>query len=309
MSEAGAGFSVQVQQYLDHLRHEKRYSPHTISGRARDLGQFTDYCGRAGLTDARGITAHVVRGYLSAQHRQGLQPVTLHRHLSSLRNWLGYWVRRQVLEANPASGVRAPKFRRRLPAVITADALNDALDQPPQSSTDVRNHAMVELLYSAGLRRAELISLNSDSVEHGQREIRITGKGNRQRVVMIGDKARAALDQWLAIRAQLAAADEPALFTGHRGRRISSSVVAVALRDWARARGMETHLHPHRLRHSFATHLLENTGDLRAVQELLGHANLTTTQIYTHLDWKHLARVYDDAHPRSRRKSAADSTK
>lgn len=309
MGETTSSFTPHIQQYLDHLRHEKRYSPHTVSGRARDLGQFAAYCERAKLSGAQALTSHDVRAYLSAQHRLGLQPVTLHRHLSSVRNWLTYLVRQQVLDANPATVVRAPKVRRRLPGVITADALNSALDQPPTNEADARNHAIVELIYSAGLRRAELIGLNVDHVNQGQHEMRITGKGNRQRVVMIGDKARAALNHWLKIRDRTAAAEEPALFTGQRGGRISSSVLAVALRDWALARGMDTHLHPHRLRHSFATHMLENTGDLRAVQELLGHANLTTTQIYTHLDWKHLAQAYDDAHPRSRRKTTSDSSK
>lgn len=309
MSETPAEFTLLIRRYLDHLHHEKRYSPNTLSGRARDLGQFAAYCERAKLADVRAITIHDVRAYLSARHRQGLQPVTLHRHLSSLRNWLNYLVRQQVLNANPATAVRAPKVRRRLPGVITADALNAALDQRSDNATDLRNHAMIELMYSAGLRRAELMSLDVNSVDQAQREIRITGKGNRQRLVMIGDKARLALDRWLAIRSHTSAAGEPALFTGQRGRRISSSVLAVALRNWARSRGMGTHLHPHRLRHSFATHMLENTGDLRAVQELLGHANLTTTQIYTHLDWKHLARVYDDAHPRSRRKATPTPAK
>jgi integrase/recombinase XerC len=302
MSEASSAFATQIERYLEYLRHEKRYSPNTLSGRARDLAQFTAYCERAKFSDIHSLTAHDVRAYVSARHREGLQAVTLHRHLSSLRNWLAYLVKQQVLDANPAKLVRAPKIRRHLPSVITADALNAALDQSPQDEMDIRNHAIVELLYSAGLRRAELIGLNADDVNQAQREIRIIGKGNRQRVAMIGDKARAALDAWLRVRDRHAVVDEAALFVGGRGRRLSTSTLAASLKQWARLHKLESHLHPHRLRHSFATHLLENTGDLRAVQELLGHANLSTTQIYTHLDWKHLAQVYDDAHPRSRRK-------
>ena len=307
MREAESPFAPLIQDYLEYLRHEKRYSPHTISGRERDLARFSDYCARAGFTDIAALTTHQLRAYISAQHRQGLQPVTLHRHLSSLRGLFGHLVRHQRLQANPAVAVRAPKVRRRLPGVITADALNAALNQPPKGDIDIRNHTIIELFYSAGLRLAELCSLNADVVDQGQREIRISGKGNRQRVAMIGGKARAALDGWLLLRAKLAKPDEPALFVGSRGQRISRSAIAAGLKQWAQVRGLEGHLHPHRLRHSFATHLLENTGDLRAVQELLGHANLTTTQIYTHLDWKHLARIYDGAHPRSRRKSVTDS--
>lgn len=307
MSEARSAFASLIERYLDYLRHEKRYSPNTVSGRARDLGQFAAYCERAKFHDLRSLTVHEVRAYVSAQHRARLQPVTLHRHLSSLRSWLAYLVKQNLLDSNPAVLVRAPKVRRTLPGVITADALNAALNQAPQGETDIRNHAIVELIYSAGLRRAELISLNADTVNGAQREIRIVGKGNRQRVVMIGDKARAALDAWLQVRDKHAAADETALFVGDRGRRLSTSTLAVSLKQWGRLHNMDAHLHPHRLRHSFATHMLENTGDLRAVQELLGHANLSTTQIYTHLDWKHLAQVYDDAHPRSRRKSTQDS--
>lgn len=307
MSEAESPFAPLIQEYLDYLRHEKRYSANTVNGRERDLARFANYCGRAGFTDIATLTTHHLRSYISAQHRQGLQPVTLHRHLSSLRGLFGHLVRHQRLQANPAVAVRAPKVRRRLPSVITADALNVALDQSPKGEMDIRDHTMVELFYSAGLRLAELCSLDAAAVNQGQREIRISGKGNRQRVVMIGGKARAALDAWLLLRTKLANPDETALFVGSRGQRISRSAIAAGLKQWARARGLEGNLHPHRLRHSFATHLLENTGDLRAVQELLGHANLTTTQIYTHLDWKHLAKIYDGAHPRSRRKSATDS--
>lgn len=305
MPEASA-LATLIERYLDHLRHERRYSPLTVSGRARDLAPFATYCAAAKIAELRRISSHDVRAHISRQHRAGLQPVTLHRHLSSIRNLFAYAVRQNLLDANPAAVVRAPKVRRKLPGVITADALNSALDAPVESP-DARDQAIVELLYSAGLRRAELLALDLAQIADGQRELRITGKGNRQRIVMIGRKARAALDRWMAVRAQRAAPGETALFVGARGRRLANSGLAQALKDWGRRHGLDTHLHPHRLRHSFATHLLENTGDLRAVQEMLGHANLTTTQIYTHLDWKHLAQVYDDAHPRSRRKPAAKS--
>lgn len=291
-----------LDDFLGYQQHERRYSPRTVSGRARDLEPFLQWCARARIQQLREITSEHVRQYLMGRHRDGLQPVTVQRHLSSLRSWLAYLVRQHRLDANPARAVRSPKVRRKLPGVIGADELAHALDQAPQDDLDCRDHAMVELFYSAGLRLAELHGLDAAALGHGVRELTVTGKGRRQRVVMIGAKARAALDAWLEARPQYAAPGEPALFVGSRGARIGRGTINQRLKHWALRRGLPSRLHPHRLRHSFATHLLENSNDLRAVQELLGHANLATTQIYTHLDWKRLASVYDDAHPRARRK-------
>lgn len=302
MSAAATFLAPLVAEYLQYLRHEKKYSPHTLSGRAGDLAHLQRYAEKSALRSLAQLDAHAVRGFIATLHREGRDPVTLHRYLSSVRSFLTYQVRQRRLEANPAAGVRAPKIRRRLPGVITADALNAALDRPLTGNHAVLDRALVELLYSAGLRLSELHGLDAEALRRGERELTITGKGNKQRVVMIGSRARAALDEWLRQRAERAASGESALFVSPAGRRLSRSAIAAALRRWALAAGLPGRIHPHRLRHSFATHLLENSGDLRAVQELLGHAHLTTTQVYTHLDWKRLAQIYDGAHPRARRK-------
>jgi len=302
MSAAATLLAPLIAEYLQYLRYEKKYSPHTVSGRAGDLARLQSYAEKSALRSLPQLDAHVVRGFISTLHREGRDPVTLHRYLSSVRSFLGYQVHQRRLEANPAAGVRAPKIRRKLPGVITADALNAALDRPLAGKNATLNRALVELLYSAGLRLAELHSLNADQLSHGERELIITGKGNKQRVVMVGSRARAALDEWLRQRAERATVGESALFVSSAGSRLSRSAIAAALKRWALAADLPGRIHPHRLRHSFATHLLENSGDLRAVQELLGHAHLTTTQVYTHLDWKRLAQVYDGAHPRARRK-------
>ncbi len=293
-----------IVEFVDHLRHQRRYSPHTCAAAQRDLAAFAHYCAQAGISALEQIDLHLVRGYVAARHRAGRQPASLHRYLSMVRAFFRHQVRAGRLQANPAQGVRAPKHRRRLPAVIGAEALGKALEHQPADRLSLRDQTMVELFYSAGLRLAELQALNVDDVAGGRREVTVTGKGRKQRIVMIGAPARAALAHWLQERGACAAAGEPALFVSARGSRLSRGAIGTRLRDWAIKAGLGVHLHPHRLRHSFATHLLESSGDLRAVQELLGHAHLSTTQIYTQLDWKRLAAVYDDAHPRARRKAA-----
>lgn len=302
MTVAATFLTPLIAEYLQYLRHEKKYSPHTLSGRRRDLGRLEQYLARSAIHSLAQVDAHGVRGFISALHREGLDPVTLHRYLSSVRSFLAYHVRQRRLEANPAAGVRAPKIRRKLPGVISADALNAALDQPAAGKSGVLDVAIAELLYSGGLRLAELHALDAEQVRRGERELVITGKGRKQRVVMVGARARKALDEWLQLRSRWAAPEEAALLVSPRGGRLSRSAIAAALKRWATAAGLPGRIHPHRLRHSFATHLLENSGDLRAVQELLGHAHLTTTQVYTHLDWKRLAKIYDGAHPRAKRK-------
>jgi integrase/recombinase XerC len=294
-----------LADYLDYLRHQKRYSPRSCEAAARDLAGFSVYCAQAHVSDLRRIDTHLIRAYIGARHRGGLQPASLHRHLSSLRGFFRHQLRLGRIDANPAQTVRAPKLRRRLPAVIGADVLTGALDRPPEDDLQQRDQAMIELFYSAGLRLAELHGLDAVAVDAGQTEITILGKGRKERRVMIGRPARLALDAWLRQRPAHAAAGEPALFVSQRGTRLSRAAIGQRLKAWAARAGLGVHLHPHRLRHSFATHLLESSGDLRAVQELLGHAHLSTTQIYTHLDWKRLAAVYDDAHPRARRKPSS----
>lgn len=285
--------------FLRYLRHERRYSPRTIDGRARDLAPFLDWCARARLDAAARIDSQHLREYLMARHRAGLAPVTVQRQLSSLRTWFTWMVRQGMLDANPAQAVRAPKVRRKLPSVIGAEELVHALDQYPADDLDCRDHAMVELFYSAGLRLAELHALDAAQLERGVMQLTITGKGSRQREVMVGAKARAALDAWLRVRAAHAAPDEPALFVGARGRRLGRGAINLQLKRWAKRRGLAARLHPHRLRHSFATHLLDGGADVRVVQELLGHASVTTTQIYTLVTVDNLREVFATAHPRA----------
>jgi len=303
MSDAPESFLTPlIAEYCAYLAQEKHYSPHTIEGAQRDLRLFAGYCAKARISSLAPIDAHTIRGFIAALHREGRQPVSLHRYLSILRGFFKFQIRRGRMSANPGVGVRAPKFRRKLPGVITADELNGALDQPAQDDDDTRDGAIVELFYSCGLRLSELHSIDAASLSAGQIELTVLGKGGKERVVHVGKQARSALDAWFGVRALRAAPDEKALFVGRGGRRLSRASMGPALKKWAIRHGLAANLHPHRLRHSFATHLLENSGDLRGVQELLGHANLSTTQIYTHLDWKHLAKIYDQAHPRAKKR-------
>lgn len=299
---AAAFLQPLIGEYVARLRDHRRYSPHTCVAAARDLTAFSAHCARAGVDRLEQIDLHVVRGFIAARHRDGRQPASLQRYLSVLRGFFRHQVAEGRLSANPAQSVRAPKLKRKLPGVIGADALTAALDQPVDGEFAVRDRALVELFYSSGLRLAELHGLDVADVAGDRGEFTVTGKGRKQRIVMVGAPARAALSAWLKERAACAAADEAALFVSRRGQRLSRAAIGLSLKRWARQTGLGADLHPHRLRHSFATHLLESSGDLRAVQELLGHAHLSTTQIYTHLDWKRLAAVYDEAHPRAKKR-------
>jgi integrase/recombinase XerC len=227
--------------------------------------------------------------------------------LSAWRGFYHWLVRHRGFSANPVLGVRAPKAARPLPKALSVEAAQQLLDEQPRTAALVRDAAMFELLYSSGLRLGELIALNVDDgrLDLAQAEVTVTGKGSKTRTVPIGAKAREALKAWIERRAELAAPGERALFVGGRGRRIAPSVVNTRLRAWARRRGLGQRVHPHMLRHSFATHMLQSSQDLRAVQELLGHASISTTQVYTHLDFQALAKVYDAAHPRARKKNAS----
>jgi integrase/recombinase XerC len=302
MSEAGPLHAL-LAAYLDYLRVEKQASPHTQTAAQRDGEAFIAYCAECRITDPRRVDVHTVRGFSARLHRNGQQPSSLRRYLSSLRGLFRYALKHGVVEHNPAAGVRGPKGKRVLPKVLMAEDLGNALDREPDGEFGTRDQAMVELLYSAGLRLAELHALNAP---HGAfpDEVRVLGKGRKERIVPVGAKARVALDAWLTQRRAYAAEGEPALFVSRNGQRLSQRSIQLRLSAWAIAAGLPAHLHPHKLRHSFATHLLESSGDLRAVQELLGHASLSTTQIYTQLDWKRLAKVYDEAHPRAKRGSS-----
>jgi len=291
-----------VHEYLDALKHQRRLSPATLGNYARSLGLLFALLKNQPL-DA--LDATQVRRFAATLHAQGLSPRTLALVLSAWRGCFRWLVRHRGWRSNPLLGIRAPRASRPLPRALSVEAAQKLLDTDENKSpSEIRDHAMFELLYSSGLRVGELVALDVDDgrLDLRQGEVTVTGKGAKTRTVPVGEKAREALQTWIQERERLALPGERALFVGARGRRISAGVVAARLRAWARRRGLAEHVHPHMLRHSFASHLLQSSQDLRAVQEMLGHASISTTQVYTHLDFQALAKVYDAAHPRARKK-------
>ena len=292
-----------AQAYIDdYLGSLRQASLHTRRAYQRDLAQFTAYCTQLGQPWPLPVDSHVMRGFLAHLHRAGLGPRSIARTLSAVRGLFDYLIKQGRARENPVSGVRPPKAPRRLPKVLDVDQANRLLSVTPASTLDARDVAMWELTYSCGLRVSELVGLDLPAVDLDAGEARVFGKGRKERLVPVGRLALAALRAWLPERALLVMDDEPALFVSQQGRRLGVRVVQTRLKQWALRQGLDTSLHPHMLRHSFASHLLESSGDLRAVQELLGHSDIRTTQIYTHLDFQHLAKVYDSAHPHARRK-------
>jgi len=291
-----------VTQYIDSLRTERRLSPHTASNYARDLDALLEYCSEQGIGAWDGLDPQHVRSFAAQCHRRGLAPRSIQRRLSAVRSFCRYLIREGELRSDPVADVQAPKARKRLPTTLDADTMARLLAFRSDDRLGVRDKAIMELFYSSGLRLAELLGLDLPDLDLRDRTVRVLGKGRKVRIVPVGRVAAEALATWLLERAGLAAVDEPAVFVGVNGRRLGPRIVQRRIARWARLQGLPEHVHPHLFRHSFASHLLESSGDLRAVQELLGHANISTTQVYTHLDFQHLARIYDAAHPRARRK-------
>ena len=288
-----------LEGYLGWLRFEKRYSELTAKSYARDLGYLFELCGDIKLADIK--TPHV-RRYVAQLHGKGLSGRSLARILSAWRGFFNYLMRDHGFEANPCAGLRAPRSAKTLPHALSPDQAMRLVDMPADTTEAIRDKAMFELFYSSGLRLAELVNLDPDRLDLVSGEVRVTGKGNKTRIVPVGSLAEAALKAWLEVRSQLANRDECALFVGARGARISPRVVQARMKQWAIRQGVSANVHPHVLRHSFATHVLQSSGDLRAVQEMLGHASISTTQVYTHLDFQYLSKIYDAAHPRARKK-------
>ena len=289
--------------YLAELSDQRRMSPHTISNYRRDLEKLLAV---AGETPLAGLQVHHVRRFVARMHGQGLSGRSLARLLSAWRGFFLWLGERGLVKANPCDGIRPPKSPRLLPKALSVDETARLLqsvedDDPVQSARDL---AMFELFYSSGLRLAELVALDCDALDAVMQEgeIRVLGKRSKLRLVPVGSKAREALAAWGTVRSELARPDEKALFVGVRGARISPRMVELRLERRALLLGLPTHVHPHMLRHSFASHVLQSSGDLRAVQEMLGHASIASTQVYTHLDFQHLAKVYDAAHPRAKAK-------
>lgn len=290
-----------VVEYLRHLREERRYSPHTLSNYQRDLHATLATMDEHGCADWHSLTGPELRSMVATWHRQGQAPRSLSRRLSAIRSFFKYGISCGLFEHNPAQDIAAPKRDKPLPRVLAVDQADQLLAGNPKSAPEFADQAMFELVYSCGLRLAELIALDVGTVDQVNAQLRVVGKGGKERELPVGRRALNALKQWLKVRCTIAKNDENALFVNQRGTRMGSRTVQHRLKRLAQDRGLPLHVHPHMLRHSFATHLLESSGDLRAVQELLGHADISTTQIYTHLDFQHLADVYDKAHPRARR--------
>ncbi|MEH6583080.1 MAG: tyrosine recombinase XerC [Halioglobus sp.] len=302
---AEPAISWSARQFLDYLRDVRQLSPHTLSNYRRDLNSLQLFCTEKGLQEPDQITETHIRQWVSQMHRSGLAGGSIQRSLSASRSYFNYLSREQGRQHNPANAVQAPRKPRKLPKTLDADQVNKYLDFEPGSETGIRDKAMAELFYSSGLRLAELAAVNLNDIDRHSKLMTVTGKGNKTRTIPVGSFALDAIDQWLQVR-PAPDSDDPdsatALFTSNRGHRISVRNIQARLKLQGRKSGMHQDVHPHMLRHSFASHMLESSGDLRAVQELLGHANISTTQIYTHLDFQHLAKVYDKAHPRAKRK-------
>ena len=290
-----------LTRFLSHLRNERRLSAHTELNYRHDLERFATYCESQQIADWTAIDSQHVRMFAAAEFRREQSPRTIQRRLSALRSLFSFLVREGVLGSNPAVEVRAPKTAKRLPKTVDADLMAKLLSLRTDDLLGVRDKAIMELFYSSGLRLAELVGINLNDLDFRDRTVRVTGKGSKSRIVPVGRFAIEALSAWLEERATLATPDEQAMFVGQLGERLGARAAQVRIARWAKLHGIGLHLHPHMFRHSFASHLLESSQDLRGVQELLGHANISTTQIYTHLDFQHLARIYDAAHPRARK--------
>ena len=305
MNEAQDSGSSEWQDYLArffiYLESERKYSQHTMSAYRRDLQTFSQFCLEHHQKIWADIDEVLVRRFVSSQHRKGLSGRSLQRRLSAVRSLFNYLCRHHGLANNPAEGVPAPKSPKRLPETLGVDQLNNLLTSSDDDPLACRDHAMLELLYGCGLRLSELTGLNLADIDWQQQVLTATGKGNKQRRIPFGEKAASALKIWIKARSLFLKQEEDALFLSKLGRRISNRNVQMRLKQWVLKKGLDSNAYPHMFRHSFASHILESSSDLRAVQELLGHANLSTTQIYTHLDFQHLASVYDKAHPRSRK--------
>jgi integrase/recombinase XerC len=288
-----------LQGFLSHLRHERRLSEYTAANYARDVATLFELSGANPLAD---LDVHHARRFVAVLHGRGLQGRSLARALSAWRTFFRYLARDHRFRSNPFQGIRAPKSAKTLPKALSPDEAVRLVALTGDEVLTVRDRAMLELFYSSGLRLSELTRLNVADVNFSDETVRVLGKGNKTRVVPVGACARQALQAWLALRAGLAPVEETALFVDQRGRPMSQRTVQRRVATWATRQGITQHVHPHMLRHSFASHVLQSSGDLRAVQEMLGHASISTTQVYTHLDYQYLAKAYDAAHPRAKKK-------
>jgi integrase/recombinase XerC len=293
--------SPSIRSYLDHLRDERGLAERTREAYQRDLELFANLLAEDHMDRPQAVREHHVRSAVARLHRRGRGGKSLQRFLSSVRGYYRWLMREKVASQNPAAAVRAPKSPRKLPQTLDADAIGRLLDIPTQTPIAVRDKAIMELIYSSGLRLAEVSGLGWNQVDLQGGMVTVRGKGNKTRMVPVGRMALDALLAWRREQVSLSGYDTTPVFTSGRGKALSRRAIQLRIRHWARHQGLPQRIYPHLLRHSFASHMLESSGDLRAVQELLGHSDISTTQIYTHLDFQHLASVYDKAHPRAKK--------
>ena len=297
-------FQYFIDLFSVYLRSEKQASEQTATHYLRDLDKLFTYCQDNNISDIHDVDAYHIRQCLGQLHQQGLSPRSLQRWLSGVRSFFNVLMKKQHTHKNPCEGIKAPKASKPLPKTLDTDQVGHLLKPTGNTFIECRDNAIVELFYSSGLRLSELTGINLSDIDWHNATLMVTGKGNKMRQLPIGRFAKAALKKWLSLREQqIKNPEERAVFISKRGTRITQRSVQLRLKALSLQQTMEQSVNPHMLRHSFASHLLESSGDLRAVQELLGHANISTTQIYTHLDFQHLAKVYDQAHPRAQKKS------
>jgi integrase/recombinase XerC len=285
--------------YLEHLTFERGLSPLTRENYARDIRLLLSLADKAPLNE---LTSHHIRRFIGTVHGRGVGGKSIARQLSAWRGFFDYLIQRHGFSNNPCSGMRAPKSPKTLPQALSSDQAIQLVSIEGNEPLTLRDRAILELFYSSGLRLAELVGLNIDALNFAEGTVTVIGKGSKTRIVPVGSHAAQAIKNWLDVRSSMTSTEESALFVNHRGKRISSRAVQYRIKEWALKQGISSDVHPHMLRHSFASHVLQSSGDLRAVQEMLGHANISTTQVYTHLDFHHLAKVYDAAHPRAKKK-------
>lgn len=293
---------TRVKEFVRHLGGERRLSSHTTLAYQREIESLLAWCTATGLKSWRELDEQHLRLFAAGSHAGGLSARSIQRRLSAVRSFLRYLAREGHISGSPAGDVRAPKAAKRLPATLDVDQMSRLLQIPTETPLAQRDLAIMELFYSSGLRLTELVTLQLSDLDLIDLTVRVTGKGNKTRIVPVGSRARDALARWLPIRMQWARADDASVFVSQRGQRLSARSIQLRIGYWARHQGIPVHVHPHLFRHSFASHLLESSQDLRGVQELLGHADIATTQVYTHLDFQHLARIYDRSHPRARKR-------
>jgi len=291
--------NVQLEKFLEFISVERRLSPLTCKHYKRDIEQLIQLADSIAIEN---LEVHQIRRFIAALHSKGLSGKSIKRTVSAWRGFFDYLSRQGKITVNPCTGVRTPKSEKRLPKVLSPDEAVKLMEIKEEDSASLRDRAMFELLYSSGLRVSELTGLDIDAINFQNGEVRVTGKGNKTRIVPVGKHALDAINEWLTQRALLSTPEEKALFLNRSGKRLSVRSVQLNLKSWAIKQSITSSVHPHVLRHSFASHVLQSSGDLRAVQEMLGHASITSTQVYTHLDFQHLAKIYDSAHPRAKKR-------